>query len=313
MAILVTGGAGFIGSHVCEELVKTTQVICVDVFDSNYPESVKRNNIASMANNANFTLVEADILDASAVDQIFQQHKIDSVIHLAAKTGVRPSIENPKAYFDVNVKGTLNILNMCRKYGVKKLVFASSSSVYGSVETPFLENGSTSPDSPYGVSKLAAEHLCRIYHNLYGINSVCLRFFTVYGPRGRPDMAPYIFTDKISKGEPIKVFGDGSSIRDYTYVKDVVNGVLKALQANIGFEVINIGNSNPVKLLDFIGVIEKLLGKKANILHEAEQPGDMGATFAGMSKAEKLLDFKPTTSVEQGMAEFIKWYKETMK
>ncbi|MAG15577.1 epimerase [Candidatus Woesearchaeota archaeon] len=313
MAILVTGGAGFVGSHVCEELIKTTQVVCADVFDSNYPESVKRNNIASMIGNDNFKLVEINITNKTALETLFQDHEIESVIHLAAKTGVRPSIENPKIYFDVNVNGTLNILDACRKYDVKKIVFASSSSVYGSVETPFLESGLTIPDSPYGVSKLAAENLCRIYNKLHGINVVCLRFFTVYGPRGRPDMAPYIFTEKISKDEPIKVFGDGSSIRDYTYVKDVVDGVLKALNADLGFEVINIGNSNPVKLLDFIAIIEKLVGKKANIQHEAEQPGDMGATFADMTKAEKLLNFKPTTSIEQGMAEFVKWYNETMK
>ncbi|MBS3132527.1 SDR family NAD(P)-dependent oxidoreductase [Candidatus Woesearchaeota archaeon] len=309
---LVTGGAGFIGSHLCEELLgRGMKVVCFDNFEENYPKSVKEANIRGLLDDKNFVLVEGDVRKKEDVSGVFRQHKINYVFHIAAKTGVRPSVNDPVSYFGTNVNGTINVLDACVKSKVKKFVFASSSSVYGSARIPFSESGLTVPDSPYGVSKLAAEHICRIYHNLYGIKSVCLRFFTVYGPRGRPDMAPYIFTDRISRQLPVRVFGDGSSMRDYTYVKDAVAGLVKAMEADMGFEVINIGSSKPLKLVDFIGVIEKLLGKKADVAVEGEQPGDMKATYADISKASLLIGFKPSVSVEQGMEEFVKWYRES--
>ena len=309
---LVTGGAGFIGSHLCEELLgRGMKVVCFDNFEENYPKSVKEANIRGLLDDKNFVLVEGDVRKKEDVSGVFRQHKINYVFHIAAKTGVRPSVNDPVSYFGTNVNGTINVLDACVKSKVKKFVFASSSSVYGSARIPFSESGLTVPDSPYGVSKLAAEHICRIYHNLYGIKSVCLRFFTVYGPRGRPDMAPYIFTDRISRQLPVRVFGDGSSMRDYTYVKDAVAGLVKAMEADMGFEVINIGSSKPLKLVDFIGVIEKLLGKKADVAVEGEQPGDMKATYADISKASLLIGFKPSVSVEQGMEEFVKWYGES--
>ncbi|MBI2664002.1 GDP-mannose 4,6-dehydratase [Candidatus Woesearchaeota archaeon] len=301
--VLVTGGAGFIGSHVCEELLKSCKVICLDSIGSDDG----RRGIVNALSQPNFAFVSADI--TGNIEQVFQQRRIDCVVHLAAKTGVRHSILDPKSYFAVNVNGTLNILNLCRKYKVKKMVFASSSSVYGSANAPFTESQQCLPDSPYGVSKLAAEHLCRIYSSLYGMNIVCLRFFTVYGPRGRADMAPFIFTDRISRDQPITVFGDGSSMRDYTYVKDAVSAVMAAMSSDLVFEVINVGNSRPVKLIDFIAVVEKLLGKKADIAVAPNQPGDMKATCADIAKARKLLNYNPAASVEQGMAEFVEWYK----
>jgi len=308
---LLTGGAGFIGSHLCEDLLtKGLKVVCLDNFEDNYPRSVKEKNIKELSNNQNFVLVEADIRKKEQLESIFKQHPVDYVFHIAAKTGVRPSVIDPVSYFETNVNGTVNILDLCVKSKVKKLVFASSSSVYGSTAIPFVENSLTVPDSPYGVSKLAAEHMCRIYNKLHGLPIVCLRFFTVYGPRGRPDMAPYIFTDLITKQQPIKIFGDGSSLRDYTYVKDVVSGLIKAMESDLDFEVINIGNAKPLKLVEFIGIIENILGKKAETTSAPEQPGDMKATYADITKAGKLLNFKPSISVEQGMAEFVKWYQD---
>lgn len=308
--VLVTGGAGFIGSHLCEELLgKGMGVICFDNFEGNYPADAKRGNVSALLSNANFALVRGDVRKREDVAKVFTE-KVDCVIHVAAKTGVRSSVQNPIAYFETNVNGTINVLEGCVGSKVKRLVFASSSSVYGSGKTPFSETQPSVPDSPYGVSKLAAENMCRIYSQMHGLSVVCLRFFTVYGPRGRPDMAPYIFTEKISAGQPIRVFGDGSSMRDYTYVKDAVAGVVASLDAEASFEVINIGSSKPVRLLDFIAVIEKLLGKKANIVSEPEQPGDMKATYADISKAKRLLGFRPVTSIEQGMVEFVKWYRE---
>jgi UDP-glucuronate 4-epimerase len=309
---LVTGGAGFIGSHLSEELIRSGfKVICIDNFENNYPKSTKLRNISGLAANNNFIFTESDVRIQADLEKVFQKHSIDYVIHLAAKTGVRPSVEDPAAYFSTNVNGTINVLNMCIRNKVKKVIFASSSSIYGSSsQIPFSEDEKmANPDSPYGVSKLAAEHICRIYNAIYRLPITCLRFFTVYGPRGRPDMAPYIFVDKISKGEPIQIFGDGSSMRDYTYISDIVAGIIASLRRDSGFEIFNLGNSSPVNLLEFIGIIEETLGKKALLSFREEQPGDMKKTYADISKAGQLLGFKPLMPLKGGMKAFVDWYR----
>jgi UDP-glucuronate 4-epimerase len=310
---LVTGGAGFIGSSVCKELIRRGfKVICLDSFENNYPVILKQKNISGMLGNTNFLLAKQNINDFAALEKLFSEHTIDYAFHLAARTGVRPSVEDPAAYFQTNVNGTINVLDMCVKHKVKKVIFASSSSVYGSKSAiPFSEEEKAlMPDSPYGVSKLAAEHICRIYNAIYGLPITCLRFFTVYGPRGRPDMAPYIFVDKIYKGQPLEVFGDGSSMRDYTFIDDIVQGIMAAFEADFGFEIFNLGNSSPVKLLDFIHVIEDALGKKAELRFRGKQPGDMERTYADIRKAGKLLKFKPAIPIKEGIKQLAKWYKE---
>lgn len=310
--ILVTGGAGFIGSSVCDELLaKGKSVICLDNFENNYPEKTKLRNTAEAQKNQNFTLIRGDVRKAEETERIFAENRIDTVIHLAAKTGVRPSVIDPAAYFDTNVKGTINILNSCAKHKTNKIVFASSSSVYGSgTKAPFSEESTTIPDSPYGATKLAAEHMCRIYNKLHGLKITCLRFFTVYGPRGRPDMAPYIFTKKILDGEAISVFGDGTSKRDYTHITDITTGIMLATEKDTEFEIINLGNSHPIKLTEFIATIEKTTGKKARIEHSPEQQGDMKETCADIRKAEQILGYRPKTRIEQGMKSFAEWYKK---
>jgi UDP-glucuronate 4-epimerase len=231
-------------------------------------------------------------------------------VHLAARAGVRPSIKDPVLYEQTNILGTLNLLELARDNKTSNFVFGSSSSVYGKNKNiPFCENDRTdNPISPYAATKKAGEVLCHTYHYLYNLNITCLRFFTVYGPRGRPDMAPYLFTDKIYRGEPITMFGDGKSKRDYTYIKDIVSGILAAVDANHSFEIINLGNSQTVELKKFINIIEELLKKKAVINQEEMPKGDVPVTYADLSKANKLLQYSPQTDIKQGMREFISWY-----
>lgn len=327
--IIVTGGAGFIGSHACTSLIgRGYSVVCIDNLNDYYSPQRKRKNLEEIkkelgrkkeaekksgdSNDSGFFFYEADILDREKLEEIFMKHKIDGIIHLAARAGVRPSVENPRLYAEVNIRGTLNLLELARKFGVRRFVFGSSSSVYGLNEKiPFSEKDSVeSQTSPYGASKRIGELYSHFYHKTYGLEIACLRFFTVYGPRGRPDMAPYIFTEKISGGKPIDMYGDGSTKRDYTYVSDIVSGIISALEKEkLRFEIINLGNSSPVSLKDFISVIEKTVGKKAIINKLPMQQGDVPITFADISAAKKILGYAPKVTIEEGMKLFYEWYK----
>lgn len=310
MVVLVTGGAGFIGSNLCDKLLEQgEEVICVDNFNDYYNPERKRENIKSAQLNPNFKLYEADIRDKNALDHVFKED-IEVVVHLAARAGVRPSIADPQLYEDVNIRGTLNLLEQARINGVNQFIFGSSSSVYGNAKNvPFSEDQDTSkPVSPYAATKKAGETLCHTHHHLYGINVTCLRFFTVYGPRGRPDMAPYLFTDAIYKEQPLIMFGDGSARRDYTYIDDIISGILKSLETSLSFEIINLGNSNTVTLKEFISIIERVVGKDAIIKNAPDQAGDVQITHADITKAREILNWSPTTNVNQGMEMFFRWY-----
>ncbi|EKD63218.1 MAG: hypothetical protein ACD_51C00316G0013 [uncultured bacterium] len=311
MKVIVTGSAGFIGSHTVRRLVgEGHYVVGIDDFNNFYDPKIKKKNVAEFLKNKNFKLEKCDIRDMEKISKIFKKYKPTHVVHLAARAGVRPSIEDPVLYYDVNVGGTLNILAAAQNIKVKNFVFASSSSVYGGCENiPFEESEwPLMPISPYAATKLAGENLCYFYHKQFGMNVTCLRFFTVYGPSGRPDMAPYLFTDTISKGKPIKKFGDGTTKRDYTYVEDIVEGIVSSVKKPMGYEIINLGNNNPITLNEFISIIEHALGKRAKIEKMPEQKGDVSITYADINKAKKLLGFKPKVKMEQGMEIFIKWY-----
>ncbi|MFH1789408.1 MAG: SDR family NAD(P)-dependent oxidoreductase [Candidatus Altiarchaeota archaeon] len=308
MTVLVTGGAGFIGSHVCEKLLsRGEEVVCVDDLNDFYNPEVKKRNLAELECE-DFKFVKADITEKASVSKAFDG--VESVIHLAARAGVRPSIKNPQVYVKVNVEGTLNLLELCREKNIDNFVFGSSSSVYGVNEkVPFSEEDKVDNQiSPYASSKLAGEALCHVYHHLYGMNISCLRFFTVYGPRGRPDMAVYKFTKAISEGEPIPVFGDGKAKRDYTYVSDIADGVVAAWEKKLGYEIINLGDSKTVELSYLISLIDDALGKKAVIEKKPVQAGDVPITYANISKAKKLLGYEPKVKIEEGIPLFVDWY-----
>lgn len=311
MNILVTGGAGFIGSHLCERILKTDKhVICLDNFDDFYDPSIKMNNITRCLNSANFELIRGDIRDKITLEAIFQNNQISKIVHIAAKAGVRPSIRNPLLYEDVNVRGTLNLLEACKNHRVENFIFASSSSVYGiNSKLPFGEDDPISkPISPYAASKRSCEMYCFTYHHLYGIPITCLRFFTVYGPRQRPEMAIHKFTRLISAGEEVEIYGSGSSKRDYTFIDDVIEGIVSLLDKKFDFEIINLGNSEPVELEYLIELIEKGLNKTASIKRLPAQAGDVPITFADISKAKSLLNYNPKTSIEKGIKRFAQWY-----
>lgn len=313
MDILVTGGAGFIGSTLCEKLIVLNhRVICLDNFNNFYNPSIKKNNIANLTENKNFILFEADICDKEYLKKIFSKNKIDLVVHLAAMAGVRPSIENPLLYEKVNVEGTLNILDCVKENNIKKMIFASSSSVYGgNKKVPFSETDKVdNPISPYAATKKAGELLCYTYHHLYDISVYCYRFFTVYGPRQRPEMAIHKFTRQIFNNDKITIFGDGSSSRDYTYVDDIIMGITNCIEAIEGYEIINLGNSSPTSLLTLIKLLEEASGKQASIKNESMKPGDVFTTFADTSKASRLFNYTPATSVKEGINKFISWYKQ---
>lgn len=311
--ILVTGGAGFIGSHTCDKLLSQGyKVICVDNLNTYYDPKVKKRNISHNLKNKNFKFFKVDIAHYNNLAKIFAKNKIDKVVHIAARAGVRPSIENPHIYESVNIKGTLNLLDLSTKFHIENFVFASSSSVYGvNHKVPFSETDVVDDQvSPYAVTKRSGELFCHTYHKLYGLNVTALRFFTVYGPRGRPDMAPYKFSARIDKGLTIQMYGDGSSARDYTYIGDIVEGVVAAVKKPLGYEIINLGNSTPIKLKKFIATIEKVVGKKA-IIEQQEIPlGDVPVTYANINKAKKLLGYNPKVSLEDGMKKFFEWYKD---
>ena len=311
--ILVTGAAGFIGSHIVEELIKKGELVLgLDNFCDYYDPRIKENNLRSIMESESFTIIRGDIRDSGLLECIFSEHDIKSVIHLAAMVGVRNSVLKPIEYVDVNVGGTTALLDRAVKSDVTNFIIASSSSVYGNItQVPFRENYTLgSPESPYAVTKQAVEAMAYTYHSLYEIPITCLRFFTVYGPRGRPDMAPFKFIDSISKGIPIQQFGDGSSSRDYTYISDIVQGIIAATETPFEYEIINLGGSNPVFLRDFIKAVEDAVGKPALIEQLPNQPGDMFVTLADISKAEKLLGYLPKVSLKEGLEETVEWYNK---
>ncbi len=310
--MLVTGGAGFIGSNLTARLLRAGhEVVCLDNFCDYYDPALKRANLQPFLSHPGFTLVEADLRDQSALEETFRRHDCRTVVHLAAQPGVRLSLENPSLYMEINVQGTLNILELMRRRPESYLLFASSSSVYGATDRiPFVEEGECRPISPYGVSKRAGELLCASYHHLYGLPMALFRFFTVYGPGQRPDMAIHKFTRAIDHGETITLFGDGSTRRDYTFVDDITAGLAAALERRCGFEIFNLGNSSPVELRELIAAIERSLGKAARIERLPEQPGDPRVTFASVEKAGRLLGYRPETSIDQGIPRFVEWYRE---
>jgi UDP-glucuronate 4-epimerase len=313
LSILVTGGAGFIGSTLCEKLVRLNQkVVCVDNFNNFYNPLIKKNNILNLTEDKNFILYEADICDREFLKKIFNENKIEIVIHLAAMAGVRPSIENPLLYEKVNIEGTINLLECLKEENIKKLIFASSSSVYGgNTKVPFSEKDNVDlPISPYASTKRAGELICYTYHHLYDISAFCLRFFTVYGPRQRPEMAIHKFTRKIFNGEEINIYGDGSSSRDYTYIDDIISGITASIDALKGYEIINLGNSHPATLSGLIKIIEKASGINAITKFEEMKPGDVFTTFADIGKASGLLSYDPATPLTDGIGRFISWYKK---
>jgi UDP-glucuronate 4-epimerase len=310
--ILVTGGAGFIGSHLVDRLLATgNQVTVVDDFNDFYDPALKWANIRDHLANPGYKLAEGDIRDLAFMKKVFAEGSFNAVVHLAARAGVRPSLEQPVLYQEVNVTGTQNIFECCRKSNVKQCLFASSSSVYGiNSKIPFAETDPIfQPISPYAATKAAGELMAHVYSHLYGIRILCLRFFTVYGPRQRPDLAIRKFTERIDKGEAIQIFGDGSTRRDYTYIDDIVDGLIRALDYTKSmYEVINLGNSDTVVLSQLITEIETAIGKKALIERLSEQPGDVPITFADITKARNLLNFDPSTRISQGIRNFIRWY-----
>jgi len=315
MRILVTGGAGFIGSHLVEKLLGAGHAAAiVDDFNDFYDPQIKRENIAAVSKGV--PVHHVDLRENAAVRNLFHREKFDAIAHLAARAGVRPSIQHPQLYYDTNVTGTLHLLDAARATGVERFIFASSSSVYGLSKTvPFSEEQHlTQTISPYAATKLAAEFLCSTYSHLYQLRVVALRYFTVYGPRQRPDLAIHQFTKKIHAGQPIDQFGDGTSRRDYTYIDDIIQGTMAALTYNGPlFDIFNLGESETIQLKDLIEKIEKALGQKAKINQLPEQPGDVPLTCADISKARRLLGYNPTTQLSEGLPRFIEWFMQRTK
>jgi UDP-glucuronate 4-epimerase len=314
--VLVTGGAGFIGSHLCQRLLQEGhEVVCLDNFDAYYDPAIKRRNLEEI--NASkgaqgFQLVEGDIRNKGLVDDLFRRSSFDLIIHLAARAGVRPSIEQPLLYNEVNVTGTLNLLEACREIGVRDFIFGSSSSVYGkNRKVPFAEEDRLEAMiSPYAVTKRVGELFCYTYHHLYGLRISCLRFFTVYGPRQRPEMAIHKFTRLINQGEKIPLYGDGTSRRDYTYIDDIIGGIMGAIRNLRGYEIFNLGESQTVPLRELISIIEQALGKKAAIEELPDQPGDVPITYADITKARRLLSYDPKVGIAEGVGQFVRWFRD---
>ena len=312
MKILVTGGAGFIGSHTVDALLaRGDEVVCVDNFNDYYSPQQKRRNLEGALTSPLFRIYETDVRDHEALAHIFVNEEPQKVIHLAAMAGVRNSVRFPLLYEEVNVRGTLNLLELASRHRVTNFVLASTSSVYGASKAiPFREdNPAMEPLAPYPATKRACELLAHVFHNLHGLRCTALRFFTVYGPRGRPDMTPYLFTRAISQGQEISLYEDGRPQRDFTYIKDIIQGVLAAGDANLDLEIINLGNSQPVIMRDFVSIIERLVGRKATIISPPLPPSEPPLTCADISKARRLLGYAPTTNVEEGMQEFVEWYR----
>jgi UDP-glucuronate 4-epimerase len=310
--ILVTGVAGFIGSHLAAALIaRGDRVVGVDDFCDFYDPRIKWRNLNDLAGAPGFQLFQGDIRDAQLLEQAFRAAPIDTVVHLAAMPGVAPSLKNPPLYQDVNVRGTLQLLDAMRASGTRKLLFASSSSVYGRTsKLPFTEaDPADQPVSPYAATKRAGELLCHVYHDVWGLDVTCLRFFTVYGPRQRPDLAIHRFTRLIEEGTPVTIFGDGSASRDYTYVDDILDGVLKALDRDPGFAVYNLGESRPIGLLELLDHLGRALGKKPQVRFEPERPGDVHITYADISRARAVLGYAPAVGIEEGLERFVAWFR----
>jgi len=322
MNILVTGGAGFIGSHLCERLLLLGHnLTVVDNFNDFYDPAVKRRNILQVEETAgcagrSLLLCEGDIRDNPFLDRVFRDSAPEAVIHLAAMAGVRPSIERPRLYAEVNLNGTLNLLEASRSAGVRRFLFASSSSVYGNnPKVPFAESDPVdNPISPYAATKKGAELLCHTWHHLYGISIACLRFFTVYGPRQRPDLAIHKFARMLSSGRPLPIFGDGTTSRDYTYIDDILDGVVRALEWTAcdhpRYDIFNLGESRPVELRRLVAVLEQAIGIPAKREQLPMQAGDVERTCADLTKSTAVLGYRPTTEIEEGIARFVTWFRE---
>jgi UDP-glucuronate 4-epimerase len=312
---LITGAAGFIGSHLTERLLSLGHTVFgLDNFDSFYDPKIKRKNIALFKDNPNFILLEGDIRDFSFLEKVFNQHPVDRMIHLAARAGVRPSIQDPLLYEEVNLKGTLNLLEISRLHSIKQFIFASSSSVYGgNIKIPFSESDPVdSPVSPYAATKKAGELFCYNYHHLYKIPMTCLRFFTVYGPRQRPEMAIHCFARSIRDEKPLPLFGDGTIRRDFTYIEDIIDGITLAIEKPFDYEIFNLGESETHPVNEVIQLLSKYIGKPAKINYLPPQPGDMLVTYADISKARQKLGYAPQTSLEQGLLKFVQEFNKAV-
>lgn len=323
-SLLVTGGVGFIGSNLTEHLlVEKYKIIILDNFDDYYNPQIKKNNLKEIINlkeklkldDKHLKIYKGDIRDKKLIEKVFSENKIDIVIHLAALAGVRPSIDRPTEYFDVNINGTLNLLEICKKSKVNKFIFASSSSVYGNNSIPFLETDNVdAPISPYAASKKAGELICHTYYHLHNISIACLRFFTVYGPRQRPDLAIHKFTKMIFNEEEIPFYGDGNTERDYTYIEDTVNGIIKTIKwidkEEAQYEIFNLGESNTISLNQMLNTLERVIGKKAIINKLPIQQGDVKKTFADINKSRQKLGYDPKFKFEEGIIKFVNWYKQ---
>src|SRR5690349_8207947 len=312
--LLVTGAAGFIGSHLVDRLLATNveRITVVDDFNDFYDPSIKHNNIQDHLKDSRYSIHKVDIRDRAALEKVFTTTNFDSVVHLAARAGVRPSLTEPQLYSETNINGTLNLLELARHHGIEQFVFGSSSSVYGiNAKVPFSEDDPIrQPISPYAATKAAGELLCHTYKHLYGLRCICLRFFTVYGPRQRPDLAIHKFAKLISQHKSIPVFGDGTTRRDYTYVDDIIDGVMAAIHYDqTNYEVINLGESRTVELNELISLLEKELDTHAIIERQPPQPGDVPQTFADVSKARALLNYQPKTPIEEGLQRFVEWFR----
>ena len=311
--ILITGGAGFIGSHLTRRLLERgDRVTVLDDFNAFYDPARKRRNVAPFQGNTQYRLVTGDIRDAALVGKLFADGRFDAVVHLAARAGVRPSLLEPILYEDVNCIGTLVLLEAARRHGPKSFVFGSSSSVYGiNRKVPFAETDEVNqPISPYATTKRTGELLCFNYHHLYGFRTSCLRFFTVYGPAQRPEMAIHQFTDLVARGRPVTLYGDGSTRRDYTYVDDIVDGILAALDLDPGFEIFNLGGAETTSLSDLVRWIGEELGIEPQIERQPEQPGDVPITYADVGKAHRMLGYSPKVPIREGIRRFVAWYRE---
>ncbi len=313
-AVLITGGAGFIGSHLAERLLDAGhRVVVLDNFDSFYDPLIKRRNVEPAVAHQAYRLVEGDIRDQDTLESLFGSERFATVVHLAARAGVRPSIADPVLYSSVNLDGTTRLLEASRRNAVRRFIFGSSSSVYGNnSHVPFSESDAVDhPISPYAATKKAGEVLCHVYHELYGMHVACLRFFTVYGPRQRPEMAIHKFAEALTEGREIEQFGDGSSARDYTYISDIVSGIVRAMQRISGYAVWNLGGSRTIRLSDLVREIAQRLGVEARIKQLADQPGDVDRTWADITLAQRELDWSPQIDIEQGLDLFLAWLGQT--
>lgn len=316
MNILVTGGAGFIGSHLTERLLELGhRVSVIDNFDPFYEPEIKESNISRAQQYNQFKLWRTDIVNRRELERIFDDGHFEFIFHIAAKAGVRPSIADPAGYYRVNVEGTLNLLELCRTHGIMKFILASTSSIYGNNrKVPFSETDPVdNPISPYAATKKSAELICHTYHYLYGMDIFALRFFTVYGPRQRPDLAIHKFFRLIDRDEPIPFYGDGTTSRDYTFIDDILQGLVNCIDRVSGFEIINIGESQTITLNGLVRAIEKTIGKKAQRKKLPMQPGDVDRTFADIEKARRILGYNPQTEFHQGLKYFYQWFRETYR